>query len=337
MIAAELAELQAWLGRQPRSPRQTHGIDESDAEVVRLCDGLYLAVSVDSIADELVAGIYRDPYTAGWVAATAGLADVAAVGAEPVGVVWATAWAPGWGTADRARAAAGFGDALRECGTCLLGGDTGSADSTVLSTTAIGCSPEPPMSRLGARAGDLLCVTGRVGSGPALAARALLDEPEDAYPEAAFRPRARLAEGVHLRPLASACTDESDGLVNAVRALAAPGGLGAELTWDPGLLDPRAAAWFSARGLPLSLLWIAEIGDYELVAAVAPDVWPRAKEAVPGLTAVGRLTEGGGVTLHAPAGAVALDPLPSFAAAPPESRAALLEQAVARMREQGLP
>lgn len=336
MRADELAELQAWLGAPPRHPHQTHEVNESDAEVVQLPNGSFLAVSVDAIGDEIASGLYRDPYTIGWVTAIAGLADIAAVGA--IGVLLTATWGRTWDAGGRARVGAGFADALRAHGTALLGGDTGRAGCTVLSVSAIGRSDTRPLSRVGALAGDILGVTGRVGGGAVLGARLLLGDDGSVYPEDAFRPVARLMEGVRLRELASACTDTSDGLIEAVQTLAATNGLGASLGWTPAIVDEFAASYFAAQRLPLWLTWMAEIGDYELLFAVPERSWAGARAAVPGLTAIGRLTDGGMLSVTVEGTQMALDGgPPGFAATPPEQRRDLLERVIAGMRAQGLP
>lgn len=338
-MSAELEDLRAWLGEPPRHPHQTHGIDQSDAEVVRLADGLFIALSVDAIAEELALGLYDDPFTVGWVSAVAGLADIAAVGANPVGVLLAAVYTPGWSLEARARVGAGFAAALRDAGTALLGGDTGSADCPVISVTAIGTCAEPPMSRIGAGPGDILCVTGGQGSAAALATRKVLGLGSERYPEHLFRPRARLSEGSQLRALASACTDASDGLLGAVATLARLNGLGASLTWNPDAVDQRAAEYFAGNDLPLWLAWWAEVGDYELVLAVPETRWRAACAAVPSLRRIGHLTTSTEITLATESATFTLDLAgrARFATADRGEHAALLRQAVTDMRTQGLP
>lgn len=339
MIAEELAELRSWIGDPPRHPDQTHGINESDAEVVRLRPDLYLATSADAVEEEIAAGLYRDPFTIGWITAMAGLSDIAAVGAEPVGVLLTSIWGPEWDTAAREGVAAGFGEALRRSGTALLGGDTGSTACTVLSATAVGWSSEPPMRRLGCRPGDVLCATGRTGAGACLAIRWLAGEDPSAFPEEWFRPQARLAEGVRLRPLANACTDASDGLVHAVDTLAALNGLGAALRWNPDTLDPRATEYLTARGLPLWLAWVVELSDFELVVALPPEQLERARAEVTPLEPIGRVTDGPGLTIEIDGAEAALgeELYPSLARTPAGERAAAYAELLAAIHERGLP
>jgi thiamine-monophosphate kinase len=336
--ADELKQLVAWLGSPPRHPEQTHAIDESDAEVVQLGPSSFLAVSVDALSDELASGLYADPYTMGWVAATAGLADVAAVGADPIGALLVTVWGPEWDAGRRARLGAGFADSLRASGAALLGGDSGSGLNTVLSVCGVGRASSPPLSRVGAMANDILCVTGAVGRGAALGIRLLRGEPAGSFPEDRFRPQARLSEGAALRQFASACTDASDGLVEAVGAIAAGSGLGAVLEWTPSVVDDAAAEYLRERDLPLWLAWLAEIGDYELVCTVPAAQLSVARESVPRLVPIGRMRAGHGLEVEVEGRAVPIDAeAPSIADAAREDRPELLARTIEAIRAQGLP
>jgi thiamine-monophosphate kinase len=336
---AEMEELSAWLGDQPRDPCQLHPPGECDAEVVPLAGGGHLATSVDTVAEEIATGLYSDPETIGWIAAMNGLSDIAAVGADPLGVLMSVMWGPDWDAADRAALGRGFGAALRVSGTCLLGGDTGNAPATVVTTTALGRCEGPPMARSGARPGDLLCVTGTFGSGGALAARWVLGENPEVFPERLFRPAARLREGVLLRPIASACTDTSDGLLQAVEILTGVSGVGAALEWNPDTLDAGAAAYFRARELPLWLLWVAEISEYELLVALPEEAWLAARRAVPSLRRIGVLTDDRETSVTVDGREISLDlsGLGDLARAPAEERANVAIELIAATRADGLP
>lgn len=287
--STEMRRLKALLGAAPRSPLQTHGVNESDCEVLRLGDGRYLATTVDSVAEEITAGLYKDPYTMGWVAAQASLSDLAAVGAEPLGLLFSAQWGPRCDEGFKARAHEGFNDALRDAGAALLGGDTGGAASTVLTGVGIGICAAKPLARTGIRPGDVICMTGATGRGPALAYELLLGtDARAAFSEESYRPRARLREGRALAPYARAAMDTSDGLLSTLNTLRLLNGIEFELQWDEATLDAAAADYSRQRGIPLWLLWLAEHGDFELVAAVPPESLPQALKAVPGLKILGR-------------------------------------------------
>ncbi len=172
--------------------------------------------------DTLVEGVHmlpgQDPADVAWKLVATNMSDLAAKGAEPIGVLLGYMMGR-----DDARFLTGLGQALEHYGAPLLGGDTVSgAGPQVLGLTAFGRATHRPVpSRSGAKIGDLLYITGpvgaamlglesyRAGSGDSLAYR---------------RPRALMAEGQALAPLVSAMMDVSDGLLlDSVRLANASG------------------------------------------------------------------------------------------------------------------
>ena len=146
-----------------------------------------------------------DPADVAWKLVASNLSDLAAKGARPLGVLLGfmlgdDAW-------DRAFAS-GLHSALTHFDVALLGGDTvaNRGDKRALGLTAIGaatCTPVP--ARDGARAGDLLYVTGTLGD--ALAGFELIEAGFDEVgplANAYNRPEPRLAEGRILAPLVHA-------------------------------------------------------------------------------------------------------------------------------------
>src|SRR5919106_2848290 len=94
----------------------------------------------------------------GWRAAAVNLSDLAASGAGPLGLIVSFA-APGTTAAEDVFE---LYEGIAETGVPVVGGDTTRADLLVLSVTALGRSERVP-GRTGARAGDLLVVTGPLG------------------------------------------------------------------------------------------------------------------------------------------------------------------------------
>lgn len=285
----EIAELKSWIGEPPRHPGQTHGLNESDSEVVLLEDGTYLATTIDTVSEEIAVGLYRDAYRIGWVTAMASLSDLAAVGADPVGMLLSAEWSESFGAERKPEVGRGFSDALRRCGTFWLGGDSGRGSATVLGGVAIGTCRSRPLSRMGMEPGDYVCMTGKVGNGPALAIRFLLGQPEDAFPESNYLPCARIDAGRALRGLARSAMDTSDGVVSTLGTLSLLNGAELELEWKDELISGPARAYCEEHAIPLWLLWQVEHGDYQLVATVAPENLEKARQSVPDLEVIGRV------------------------------------------------
>ena len=125
------------------------------------------AAQVDGLVvtqDALVEGVHfrldwiswRD---LGWRAAAVNLSDLAASGAEPVGLVVSLA-ASGETNLDDVLE---LYEGIAETGVPVVGGDTTRSEQLMLSVTALGRSERVP-GRSGARPGDLLVVTGPLGA-----------------------------------------------------------------------------------------------------------------------------------------------------------------------------
>jgi thiamine-monophosphate kinase len=232
--------------------------------------------------------------------AMASLSDLAATGGSPLGMLLSAEWGPRTSSRFKKRVAQGFETALSACDTYWLGGDTGRSACTVLTGTAIGLGSRQPLSRIGARPGDWICISGPCGTGAAFGLRWLRNEPENAFPESWFRPVARLHESTLLAG-ATAVMDTSDGLLSTLDTLAILNDVGFDLTWDEATIDSRALHYCRTRSLPLWLLWAAELGDLQLVASIPEKVFFRVQRRFPGLLPIGRVTRRKQTVLRVPA------------------------------------
>ncbi|MEL7189445.1 MAG: thiamine-phosphate kinase [Pseudomonadota bacterium] len=175
--------------------------------------------------DSMAAGTHfrndADPFDVAWKLVATNLSDLAAKGAEPVGVLLGYTLG-----SDDARFIEGLRAVLEEYDAPLLGGDTISGTTAQThGVTAIGRATHVPVpDRGGAKAGDAVYVTGPLGC-------AMLGFEGDApHLEAFNRPRPLLAEGQKLAPFVNAMMDISDGLaLDCWRLSAASRGVGIEL------------------------------------------------------------------------------------------------------------
>jgi thiamine-monophosphate kinase len=263
--------LARWGDLLPRAPGQVGGLQETDAELVDLGDGRLLALTVDAVVEEVTAGLYRDPRTVGRIAAASSLSDLAAVGADALGVL-------GCATLPHARredvqtaVAAGLRETLDPAGVFVLGGDTNEGEHLALALTAAGLVPRADLiTRVGARAGDAVFVSGPLGAGGALGASVMLGLGH--VREEAYRPVTRLREGRLLRGLASCCMDTSDGFVATIDQLARINEVGFRITAPSAtLLHPLAAELSAATRLPAFPFLASYHGEFELVFTVPPE------------------------------------------------------------------
>jgi len=204
-----------------------------------------------------------------WKLVATNLSDLAAKGAEPVGVLLGHMLGR-----DDARFLAGLGEALAAFGTPLLGGDTIAAQGVrSFGLTAIGRATHQPVpSRSGAAGGDHIYITGPVG-------RAMLGFEGAADHLAAFnRPIPRLAEGRALAPHVSAMMDVSDGLLLDSWRMAQASGV----TFT---LDPQAIPVADPARREACMRWG---DDYELLFTAPPAArLPLAAHRIGSVTAPG--------------------------------------------------
>jgi thiamine-monophosphate kinase len=197
-----------------------------DAAVLDVPAGQRLVVSTDaSVEDVHFRRAWLTPREIGRRAAVSALSDLAAMAAAPLGVVVAIALPDVWRAAID-ELADGIGDAVRECGATIVGGDLTRATELSITLTVLGAAAAP-LGRGGARAGDAVYVTGVLG-GPLLALRAWErgDEPAAADRARFAGPVARLAEARWLADRgATALVDVSDGLAADLGHVAAASGV----------------------------------------------------------------------------------------------------------------
>jgi len=217
-----------------------------DAAVVAAPDGRFVVTT-----DMMVHGpdfrlAWSTPHDLGWKAAASNLSDVAAMGATPTALVVAIA-AP----ADTAVSfLEQFADGLRAgcaamapgCG--VVGGDLSTSETLTIAVTAFGdLEGRAPVTRAGARPGDVVAVSGALGAAAAGLRRLFSEAQVDGSPVgvpvlrddadviAQLAPTPPIADG-RLAAIAgaSAMIDLSDGLALDARRVAAASGVGIDLS-----------------------------------------------------------------------------------------------------------
>jgi thiamine-monophosphate kinase len=234
-----------------------------------------IVASTDSCPTPLIKKLEPDitAFHEGWLLATINLSDLAAAGAEPLGLV-VNYTLPGDTTVDYFKQLMDGVDACAAThGTKVVGGDLRDGKEKYLTATAIGWA-EPRLSRRGAASGDALLLVGDPGYLWAWAATRSLDGlPEQLRKrlwDRASAPMAQLKAGRLLawKGLAAAAVDVSDGLYSSVRLLAEANRLGAELNSEFEL-DSDLVKVCELAGLEsfaLGQTW----GDWSLLVAVHP-------------------------------------------------------------------
>ncbi|MFC6082056.1 thiamine-phosphate kinase [Sphaerisporangium aureirubrum] len=289
------------VGRLPQSPTVLLG--PGDDAAVLAAPGGRVVVTTDLLLEgRHFRRDWSSAYDIGRKAAAQNLADIAAMGASPT-ALFVGLGLPGdlpveWldGLTD------GFRDECAPVGASVAGGDISRSEQVVLGVTALGTLDDrPPVTRAGARPGDVVALTGRVGHAAAGLALLQAGLPE-AFPElsgAHRRPMPPYARGPEAAALgATAMADVSDGLVQDVGHIASSSGVLVEMDADAFPVPASLAAAGERLGED-PLEWMLTGGDdHALVAAfpstaVLPSEW----------LIVGRVVEGEGVQVRGHAGA----------------------------------
>lgn len=244
-----------------------------DAAVVACPDGRVVLTT-----DVLVEGRHfrRDwsgPGDIGHRCVAESLADVAAMGARPTSVVIGLGLP---GDVEVAWVDEFLAAAVAECArgkAALVGGDVVSSDSVIVCVTATGdLGGHAPVTRSGARAGDVVAVCGRLGwaaAGLAVLSRGFRSP--RALVDAHRRPEPPYDAGVRAAQAgATALMDVSDGLLLDAARLASASGVA--LSLESGRLEvgePVATAAAAYHVDPL--VWVLGGGDDHALLATFPE------------------------------------------------------------------
>jgi thiamine-monophosphate kinase len=232
----------------------------------------YLVITTDMLHKRTHFPREMSGYQIGWMATAATLSDIAAMGADPLGVTMAVGIPRDTDVAFALDIMRGCNACCSQNGTSLIGGDTDEHDEVTLVGTAIGCVEKDKMlTRAGAKPGDAVCVTGVLGLAAA-GVRMLLDHSYASHPlreralKKLFEPQPRIAYGQALAAsgAVTALIDTSDGLSLSLYELATASSCGFRLVAADLPVSAAAKLVSKDRSDELALA-IYRGGDYELL------------------------------------------------------------------------
>lgn len=310
-----------------------------DCAVLQSVPGMQMAISTDLLVQGRHFFAGTDPSRLGHKALAVNLSDLAACGARPVAFTLALALPHVDGPWLQA-----FSDGLMALadsyGCELIGGDTTQGPLTI-GITVFGEVPSRAPSpgaatttgallRSGAHAGDDIYVSGTLGDAR-LALEALqgkLELPPDMLASARLRleqPSPRIALGLALRGVASACADVSDGLLGDLGHILDRSAVGATIdTHIASQLIASTLYFTGAKGQfgiknsrPSPLPYVLAGGDdYELVFTAPPEqraaVHAAGSASGTAITRIGHIDSSLGLRLVDPHGAPVVNCFTSF-------------------------
>ncbi|WP_255414068.1 thiamine-phosphate kinase [Corynebacterium sp. 13CS0277] len=233
--------------------------------------------------DALVCGRHFHPdystaYQVGRKAITQNFADIEAMGARPIAAVLALAAPPDTPVAAVEDLARGMNSRLRDYSAELVGGDVTASTTLTIAVTAIGLigGDRPPLTLQGARPGQALVAAGHIGH--AAAGLELLSRLGRDNIPASLQSLARAQQDPELTPGrglvaratgATSMTDNSDGLVHDLTAIARASGVRIDLFADAIAPSPQLVEAGELLGVdPWS--WVLAGGeDHTLLATTS--------------------------------------------------------------------
>ncbi len=296
------------LGERKIIERITSNFSATEGVVVRIGDDAgavkigreVLVVSTDMLTQRSHIPREMTPHQIGSYAVNANLSDMAAMGAAPLGIVFAMGLPSNLEMDFVAEIAKGMDEACSEHGISVLGGDTKEQDEIVIVGTAFGRAPDGRiLTRRGARVGDQICVTGSIGSAPAGFYCLIKGIKIGKFIKAALEPKARVREGIALSRYASSCIDISDGLAYSLHEIARASGVGFTIHEDMIPKDDDISDVAKTAEVSEAELLFHKGGDYELLFTVPPKALRSASEALRDVGmeshAIGEITGSGAV------------------------------------------
>ena len=199
-----------------REAKQTDLGVGDDAALIRVTEGMQLAISSDMLVADTHFFHYAAPYDIGWKALAVNVSDMAAMGAQAKWATLAIAL-PEVSEAWLGEFSRGFFACADKFEIDLIGGDT-TCGPLNISVTIMGEVPTgAALKRSGAQVGDDIWVSGQLGSAALglayLQGKLALTNELAICLKALHTPTPRTALGLALRGIATSCIDVSDGLL----------------------------------------------------------------------------------------------------------------------------
>ncbi len=230
-----------------------------DCAVLRGCsDRKHILFKTDCMVEGIHFLRSDPPEKVGWKTLCRALSDIAAMAGKPKSALITIAAPSDLPWKYLQKIYAGFRRACRKYDLSLSGGETSRSPGPLfLNVSLLGECEAPPILRSGARHGDWLAVTGRLG-GSFKSGRHLKFHP-------------RIEESLWLRKQLppTSLMDLSDGLATDLPRLAKSSGLGFELHLESIPLSPKATITEA----------LSDGEDYEILFTLPPQEWGRVETA----------------------------------------------------------
>lgn len=267
---------------------------EDDCAVLDTGGEDYLLITTDMLHRKTDFPCRMSGWQIGWMSIAVNLSDIASKGGRPIGVLMAMGIPPDSDLDFIEDVARGMNACAVKFGTHIIGGDTDSHDELTIVGTALGLvEKELLIRRRGAKVGNLVCVTGCLGTaGAALIALKKDVQVSQEILRALFEPVPRINEGMALveSRAVTSMIDISDGLALSLHDMSKASGVGFKIYENMLPVLPEVKKLLKGDDLLDAAVFTG--GDFELLFTVVPEKLDMAKEACP-LTVIGEVIREG--------------------------------------------
>ncbi len=305
MRIADIGERKAIQRIVTHFPDGAHWGIGDDCAAIKIGKQLIL-VTTDMISEKFHIPSGATGYQVGWFITAVNLSDIAAKAGQPVGMTLALGVPRSYDIEFLEDVARGANRCAEMYKMAIIGGDTKETESLVFAGTAVGVvNQDVFMPRKGARRGDIVCVTGSLGS--AGAGLHVLDDQRGNEKEAISKileitPRIR--EGMALGSLGGVTSsmDISDGVASCLYQLQTINDVGFRIC-EKKIPVARYAKKISRGNREMERNWsLYAGGDYELLCTIKKEQVSLAQDYVASvggiLSPIGEVTDGDKILLE---------------------------------------
>lgn len=247
----------------PRSTTQANKLFEADCEIVRFGNS-NLLYNIDQFSEEDLLPD-NDPFSLGWNLAVGGMSDITACGGKPLYYAHSITINNNWTNKYIEQFSQGISAVLKFAETSFIGGDFNKSKYWNYTASVIGALEGEPLLRKGAHSGDIVYITGEIGTGN-LSAFAKLNPGLFDISSIDWKFVLRHREMEIIKKYATSSIDTSDGLFNAINTIASFCNNGYILKGLPYIKEGVLVA--KKFGIPQTLLCLGECGEYEILFTI---------------------------------------------------------------------
>lgn len=270
----------------------------------------YLVATSDMLIQSTHFPQKMSPEQIGKKIVTVNISDLAAMGAEALGIIIAMAMPPELTVSEFDRMIEGILQACEKYHVALIGGDTNESDELTLCGTCLGIiAKDEVLMKSGAKEGDVVAVTGPLGlaatgfevlSSDEFKLKKMDPDIKDRVIEHALEPEAQLEKGLLLAKTGfiTSATDITDGLLSEIGEIidSSNSGLGVTLYEESIPIPPEVyeiSKLLEKNPLEIALTYGE---DFQLLVTVRKDKFDKIKDEI-GLYKIGCVTTSGKIQM----------------------------------------